>query len=256
MKFSRPTRAPATSSCSAFRAAATRWPCASPPRSPPRTRQSTPPRSSASWTSPCSAMTSPTSPHARLIPPSCPRTGIDNKVVVLIDDVLYSGRTIRAALDALVDLGRPRIVRLAVLIDRGHRELPIRADHVGKNLPTSSAEKVRVRLEETDSVDGGEVAAPPSMKWSSRPPHEAPALHRGPEPGERHPHPRHRRGNGRRRGPRGQETAGPARPHRGQPLLRGLHPHADFLRGRRQAALRRRHQLRRERLVACRRANR
>ncbi|WP_445154280.1 bifunctional pyr operon transcriptional regulator/uracil phosphoribosyltransferase PyrR [Arthrobacter sp. Hor0625] len=90
-------------------------------------------------------------------PTQLPRTGIDNKVVVLIDDVLYSGRTIRAALDAIVDLGRPRIVRLAVLIDRGHRELPIRADHVGKNLPTSSAEKVRVRLEETDSADGGAV---------------------------------------------------------------------------------------------------
>lgn len=86
-----------------------------------------------------------------------PRTGIDNKVVVLIDDVLYSGRTIRAALDALVDLGRPRIVRLAVLVDRGHRELPIRADHVGKNLPTSSSEKVRVRLEETDAIDGQTV---------------------------------------------------------------------------------------------------
>jgi pyrimidine operon attenuation protein/uracil phosphoribosyltransferase len=78
--------------------------------------------------------------------------------VVLIDDVLYSGRTIRAALDAIVDLGRPRIVRLAVLIDRGHRELPIRADHVGKNLPTSSAEQVRVRLEETDAAaDGAKV---------------------------------------------------------------------------------------------------
>ena len=76
-------------------------------------------------------------------------------MVVLIDDVLYSGRTIRAALDALVDLGRPRIVRLAVLIDRGHRELPIRADHVGKNRPTSSAEKVRVRLAETDTAPGG-----------------------------------------------------------------------------------------------------
>jgi pyrimidine operon attenuation protein/uracil phosphoribosyltransferase len=80
-----------------------------------------------------------------------PAAGIDEKVVVLVDDVLYSGRTIRAALDALVDLGRPRIVRLAVLVDRGHRELPIRADHVGKNLPTSSSEKVRVRLHETDS---------------------------------------------------------------------------------------------------------
>ena len=88
-------------------------------------------------------------------PTQLPRTGIDNKVVVLIDDVLYSGRTIRAALDAIIDLGRPRIVRLAVLIDRGHRELPIRADHVGKNLPTSSAEKVRVRLEETDTAPDG-----------------------------------------------------------------------------------------------------
>ena len=90
-------------------------------------------------------------------PTQLPRTGIDNKVVVLIDDVLYSGRTIRAALDAIIDLGRPRVVRLAVLIDRGHRELPIRADHVGKNLPTSSSEKVRVRLEETDSGDGQTV---------------------------------------------------------------------------------------------------
>ncbi len=89
-----------------------------------------------------------------------PSTGIDDKVVVLVDDVLYSGRTIRAALDALVDLGRPRAVRLAVLVDRGHRELPIRADHVGKNLPTSSSEKVRVRLTETDGAetDGGGTA--------------------------------------------------------------------------------------------------
>jgi pyrimidine operon attenuation protein / uracil phosphoribosyltransferase len=82
-----------------------------------------------------------------------PDGGIDHKVVVLVDDVLFSGRTIRAALDALNDLGRPRSVRLAVLGDRGHRELPIRADHVGKNLPTSLAERVRVRLTEVDSVD-------------------------------------------------------------------------------------------------------
>jgi len=75
---------------------------------------------------------------------------VDGKVVVLIDDVLMSGRTIRAALDALSDLGRPRAVQLAVLIDRGHRELPIRADYVGKNLPTSLAEQVKVRLTETD----------------------------------------------------------------------------------------------------------
>jgi pyrimidine operon attenuation protein/uracil phosphoribosyltransferase len=82
-----------------------------------------------------------------------PDGGIDDKVVVLVDDVLFSGRTIRAALDALNDLGRPRVVRLAVLVDRGHRELPIRADHVGKNLPTSLAERVKVRLTDVDGVD-------------------------------------------------------------------------------------------------------
>jgi pyrimidine operon attenuation protein/uracil phosphoribosyltransferase len=78
---------------------------------------------------------------------------VDDAVVVLVDDVLFSGRTVRAALDALGDLGRPRAVRLAVLIDRGHRELPIRADHVGKNLPTAADERVRVRLEEIDGVN-------------------------------------------------------------------------------------------------------
>jgi pyrimidine operon attenuation protein/uracil phosphoribosyltransferase len=78
---------------------------------------------------------------------------VDDGVVVLVDDVLYSGRTVRAALDALGDLGRPRAVRLAVLVDRGHRELPIRADHVGKNIPTRASERVRVRLAETDGVD-------------------------------------------------------------------------------------------------------
>lgn len=82
-----------------------------------------------------------------------PFNGIDDRVVVLVDDVLYSGRTIRAALDALNDLGRPRAVRLAVLVDRGHRELPIRADHVGKNLPTSASERVRVLVQETDGRD-------------------------------------------------------------------------------------------------------
>jgi pyrimidine operon attenuation protein/uracil phosphoribosyltransferase len=83
---------------------------------------------------------------------------IDGKVVVLIDDVLFSGRTIRAALDALGELGRPRAVQLAVLIDRGHRELPIRADFVGKNLPTSLAEKVKVRLTESDGADSVSIA--------------------------------------------------------------------------------------------------
>ena len=79
-----------------------------------------------------------------------PAVGVDEKVVVLVDDVLYSGRTIRAALDALSDLGRPSAVRLAILIDRGHRELPIRADYVGKNLPTSRTEHIRLNLDESD----------------------------------------------------------------------------------------------------------
>ncbi|KQR16185.1 bifunctional pyr operon transcriptional regulator/uracil phosphoribosyltransferase PyrR [Cellulomonas sp. Leaf334] len=82
-----------------------------------------------------------------------PGGGLDGKVVVLVDDVLYSGRTIRAALDAISDLGRPRAVQLAALVDRGHRELPIRADYVGKNLPTSTSERVRVLLDETDGRD-------------------------------------------------------------------------------------------------------
>jgi pyrimidine operon attenuation protein/uracil phosphoribosyltransferase len=82
-----------------------------------------------------------------------PVDGVDGKTVVLVDDVLFSGRTIRAALDALSDLGRPRAVQLAVLIDRGHRELPIRADYVGKNLPTSLSETVHVQLAEHDGRD-------------------------------------------------------------------------------------------------------
>jgi pyrimidine operon attenuation protein/uracil phosphoribosyltransferase len=82
-----------------------------------------------------------------------PASGIDRKIVVLVDDVLYSGRTVRAALDALNDLGRPRAVQLAVLVDRGHRELPIRADYVGKNLPTSQREQVHVLLSEIDGED-------------------------------------------------------------------------------------------------------
>jgi pyrimidine operon attenuation protein/uracil phosphoribosyltransferase len=87
-----------------------------------------------------------------------PAAGIDDAVVVLVDDVLYSGRTVRAGLDALGDYGRPKAVRLAVLVDRGHRELPIRADHVGKNLPTSRTERVTVRLTEVDGVDDVVIA--------------------------------------------------------------------------------------------------
>jgi pyrimidine operon attenuation protein/uracil phosphoribosyltransferase len=82
-----------------------------------------------------------------------PADGIDGKLVVLVDDVLFSGRTVRAALDALADLGRPRAVQLAVLVDRGHRELPIRADYVGKNIPTSLRETIHVQLSETDGTD-------------------------------------------------------------------------------------------------------
>ncbi|WP_156753885.1 bifunctional pyr operon transcriptional regulator/uracil phosphoribosyltransferase PyrR [Actinokineospora pegani] len=83
-----------------------------------------------------------------------PPGGVDDALVVLVDDVLFSGRTIRAALDALRDAGRPRAVQLAVLVDRGHRELPIRADYVGKNVPTARSEEVRVLLAETDGRDG------------------------------------------------------------------------------------------------------
>ncbi len=84
-------------------------------------------------------------------------SAIDGRTIVLVDDVLYTGRTIRAAMDALVDFGRPQAIRLAVLVDRGHRELPIRADHVGKNVPTSREEIVRVHLEEIDGEDQVEI---------------------------------------------------------------------------------------------------
>ncbi|GAA0515471.1 bifunctional protein PyrR [Saccharopolyspora subtropica] len=93
-------------------------------------------------------------PNRPLEPTSLPAQGIDNALVVLVDDVLFSGRTVRAALDALRDQGRPRAVQLAVLVDRGHRELPIRADYVGKNIPTARAEDVAVRLTEVDGADG------------------------------------------------------------------------------------------------------
>jgi pyrimidine operon attenuation protein/uracil phosphoribosyltransferase len=88
-----------------------------------------------------------------LEPTELPDAGIDGRLVVLVDDVLFSGRSVRAALDALRDLGRPRSVQLAVLVDRGHRELPIRADFVGKNVPTSRSQQVKVRLAEIDGVD-------------------------------------------------------------------------------------------------------
>ncbi|WP_110588915.1 bifunctional pyr operon transcriptional regulator/uracil phosphoribosyltransferase PyrR [Microbacterium suaedae] len=92
-------------------------------------------------------------------PTSIPDGGIDGRVVVLVDDVLFSGRSIRAALDALGDIGRPSAVRLAILIDRGHRELPIRPDFVGKNLPSARTERVNVSVTEVDGVDEVTIAA-------------------------------------------------------------------------------------------------
>ena len=91
-------------------------------------------------------------PHARMQPSRIPED-IDGAVIVLVDDVLYTGRSIRAALDALIHYGRPAAIELAVLIDRGHRELPIRADYVGKNIPTQRSDDVRVSLDETDGAD-------------------------------------------------------------------------------------------------------
>ena len=88
-----------------------------------------------------------------------PAVGIEDKTVVLVDDVLFSGRTVRSAMDALHDLGRPRAVRLAVLVDRGHRELPVRADFVGKNLPTSLVERVRVQVAEVDGHDAVSIGS-------------------------------------------------------------------------------------------------
>ena len=93
-----------------------------------------------------------------LMPTNIPSLGIENRTVVLVDDVLYSGRTIRAALDALGDIGRPARVQLAVLIDRGHRELPIRADFVGKNIPTSTSQSVKVLLSELDGIDDVQIS--------------------------------------------------------------------------------------------------
>ena len=78
---------------------------------------------------------------------------VDGKVIILVDDVLYTGRSTRAAMDALIDFGRPQVIQLAVLIDRGHRELPIRADYVGKNIPSAANEEIRVKLAETDDAD-------------------------------------------------------------------------------------------------------
>ena len=91
-------------------------------------------------------------------------TSVDGKSIVLVDDVLYTGRSIRAAMDALTDLGRPQLIQLAVLVDRGHRELPIRADYVGKNIPSSKNEEIQVKLKETDGVDEVTITPTPGAK--------------------------------------------------------------------------------------------
>lgn len=105
-------------------------------------------------------------PARGLAPTRLPQGGIEGRTVVLVDDVFYSGRTVRAALDALGEIGRPAKVRLATLVDRGHRELPVRADFVGKNIPTAIDERVRVSLVEIDGIDevivGGSDSKPPS----------------------------------------------------------------------------------------------
>jgi pyrimidine operon attenuation protein/uracil phosphoribosyltransferase len=98
-------------------------------------------------------------PPRPLLPTLIPSGGIEGKDIVLVDDVLFSGRTIRAALDAIGEIGRPRTVQLAVLVDRGHRQLPIRADYVGKNIPTASSESVKVWLDEIDGKDCVEIIA-------------------------------------------------------------------------------------------------
>jgi len=100
--------------------------------------------------------------HAPIVKRTEAMPDITDKTVVLVDDVLFTGRTVRAALDAITDHGRPTAVRLAVIVDRGHRELPIRPDHVGKNLPTSLDENVQVRLSETDGVDEVLIARSPA----------------------------------------------------------------------------------------------
>jgi len=89
---------------------------------------------------------------------------IDDKAIVLVDDVLYTGRSTRAAMDALIDLGRPQSIQLAVLVDRGHRELPIRANYVGKNIPSSRHEEIQVQLEETDGIDEVAIISIPAVK--------------------------------------------------------------------------------------------
>ena len=162
---------------------------------------------------------------------------VADTTVVLVDDVLFTGRTVRAAIDALFDYGRPGRVQLAVLADRGHRELPIRPDYVGKNLPTARNERVYVKVEELDGEDEVLISVPAEitvtrgdgrMKTAS-------AVGRRPHARGHRAHPRPRRELRRGVGPRDQEGAHAARAHGDQPLLRGLHSHQLLVRARRKA---------------------
>ncbi len=181
------------------------------------------------------------------------RIGFDvsGKVVVLVDDVLFTGRTIRSAMDALMDLGRPRKIQLAVLVDRGHRELPIRADFVGKNVPTSRGDDVRVLVQEVDGEDAvtvRRVEEGPGEQEGAEPDERTSAVDARPDGRRRHPDLGHRGVVPRGRDPGDQEGAGPPRPNRRELLPRELHAHADQLRARRQTAVGRRDQLQRRRL--------
>lgn len=106
----------------------------------------------------------PASEANSIVPKTNIPADIDDKAVVLVDDVLYTGRSIRAAMDALIDLGRPRSIQLAVLIDRGHREMPIRADYIGKNIPSARHEDIQVRMVETDGIDEVAIISPANGK--------------------------------------------------------------------------------------------
>ena len=181
---------------------------------------------------------------------------VSGRTVVLVDDVLYTGRTIRAAMDALMDLGRPRRLRLAVLVDRGHRELPIRADFVGKNVPTQLGDDVRVMVTEVDGEDGavvqegsvGRTRGGPAVAGQRRARERASPVDPRCDRGGRDPDPRYRRIVPRGRDPGDQEGSRPARADGREPLLRELHTHADLVRAGRQAPVGGRDQLRLRRL--------
>ena len=165
---------------------------------------------------------------------------VDGATVVLVDDVLYTGRTIRAAIDALFDYGRPARVQLAVLVDRGHRELPIRPDYIGKNLPTAPRERIEVCLAEADGRDEVVLVSPAGeeLRWPSATCSSIDDLTRA----DGGAHPRDGRKLPARAAARHQEGAHPARTHHHQHVLRVLDAHPDELRAGRQAAVGRHHE--------------